>query len=127
LATGNTSGDEVTTRFGAGYGVDTGLFSLEPSAAVAYDRVSRDSWLGLEGGFAEAELRARLASFNGTAPADNGALRRDVIPTGLVYLGQDFGKTWTAKLSCSYNQIDSTIARYQRNDLHYALSITRNF
>lgn len=42
----STSGDEVSTRFGAGYGFAAGRVRLEPSAAVAFDHVSR-------GGFSE--------------------------------------------------------------------------
>ena len=43
-ATANTSGDEVSTRLGAGYGFNYGQFNVEPSVAVAYDRVTRDSF-----------------------------------------------------------------------------------
>jgi fibronectin-binding autotransporter adhesin len=38
------SGDEVSTRFGAGYGFDAGWVHLEPSAAIAYDHVTRDGF-----------------------------------------------------------------------------------
>lgn len=84
-------------------------------------------WFGLDGGFVEAELRARFTNFNGPAPSDNGQARRDTIPSGLLYLGQEFDKTWTAKLSCSYNEVNSTIPRYVRNDFQYYLALTRNF
>ncbi len=40
----STSGDEVSTRFGVGYGFDAGWVHLEPSAAVAYDHVTRDAF-----------------------------------------------------------------------------------
>ncbi|HWB50243.1 MAG TPA: autotransporter domain-containing protein [Stellaceae bacterium] len=42
--TAGTSGDEVSTRFGAGYGFDAGRVRLEPSAAIAFDHVSRDAF-----------------------------------------------------------------------------------
>jgi hypothetical protein len=84
-------------------------------------------WFGLEGGFVEAELRARFTNFNGPAPSDNTEVRHDTIPSGLIYLGQEFDKTWTVKLSCSYNEVDSTIPRYVRNDFQYYLAVTRNF
>jgi hypothetical protein len=84
-------------------------------------------WFGREGGFVEAEMRLRFANFAGAAPSDNGLIRHDTTPTGLLYLGQDFGKAWTVKISCSYIDFESTIARYVRNDRQYYLSVTRNF
>jgi len=43
-ATGSTYGYEVSTRLAAGYGLDFGRVHLEPSAAVAYDRVTRSGY-----------------------------------------------------------------------------------
>ncbi|HWB51936.1 MAG TPA: hypothetical protein VG651_22705 [Stellaceae bacterium] len=84
-------------------------------------------WFGLGGGFAEAELRARFSQFYGAAPSDSGLTRRDVIPTGLLVLGQEFGKAWTVKISCSYNEVDSSVVRYNRDDFQYYLAVTRKF
>ncbi|HVH78058.1 MAG TPA: hypothetical protein VM782_01600, partial [Stellaceae bacterium] len=84
-------------------------------------------WFGLDGGFAEAEFRFRIADFEGPAPADTPLRRHDTSPTVLLYLGEDFGKDWTVKISWSYNQFDSTIPRYVRNNRQYYLSVTRNF
>ena len=86
-------------------------------------------WFGLDGGFAEAEMRARFAQYYGAAPSDGGLTRRDIIPTGLLVLGQDFGKTWTVKISCSYNEVDPDRAALQngRDDFHHYLAVTRNF
>jgi hypothetical protein len=84
-------------------------------------------WFGLDGGFIEAELRVRFTNFNGAASSDGGLLRRDTIPSGLLYLGWEFDKTWTVKAACSYNEVDSTIPRYVRNDFQYYLSVTGNF
>jgi hypothetical protein len=69
----------------------------------------------------------RFANYNAAAPSDSGLVRHDTVPVGLLYLGQDFGKVWTVKLSYSYTDYESTIPRYVRDNRQYYLSVTRNF
>lgn len=40
----STGGDEVSTRFGTGIGLNWGWLNVEPSAAVAFDHVTRDAF-----------------------------------------------------------------------------------
>ena len=81
-ATGNTSGDEVSTRLGAGYGFDLGRFSVEPSAAVAYDRVTRDSFA--EGGAGTLGLNV------GSSSLDSLRLSLGARAATLIELGNGF-------------------------------------
>ena len=78
-ANASTTGDEVSTRLATGYGFALGRFSIEPSAAIAFDYVSQngysesgDGTLGLNVGSSSLDSLRLSVGARGTTTIDLG-------------------------------------------------------